>query len=113
MRLPSSEENVDFVDGIRTFGGSGSATSKTGFAVHGYTCNRSMGKRVFCNSDGDLLIGMLVFFLFFAREYLSCFKRIFVEMLSYELGKGENFSYCSIYWYVYSFRVPFSCNSAE
>ena len=37
-------------------GGSGSAATKTGFAVHIYSCNTDMGDKAFVNSDGDFLI---------------------------------------------------------
>uniref|UniRef100_A0A7S2TWK8 homogentisate 1,2-dioxygenase n=1 Tax=Lotharella oceanica TaxID=641309 RepID=A0A7S2TWK8_9EUKA len=54
--LPAEKDETDFIDGLRTVGGSGSAESKAGFAVHVYTANKSMGNRVMCNSDGDFLI---------------------------------------------------------
>ncbi|GAB5369158.1 hypothetical protein AAMO2058_001381600 [Amorphochlora amoebiformis] len=56
LPLPDAKESVDFVQGLRTMGGAGSAAGKAGFAVHCYSCNSSMGKRVMCNSDGDFLI---------------------------------------------------------
>lgn len=54
FKLPSSP--TDFVQGLSTLMGSGSAETKTGLAIHIYAFNRSMGTRVFCNSDGDFLI---------------------------------------------------------
>jgi len=54
--LPKEEEQVNFLDGLRTLGGSGSAETKTGFAVHIYSFNASMKNKAFVNSDGDLLI---------------------------------------------------------
>ncbi|KAJ1725905.1 hypothetical protein LPJ61_005561 [Coemansia biformis] len=48
--------DVDFVDGMRTIGGAGDTALKNGLAVHIYTATTSMGRRAFCNSDGDLLI---------------------------------------------------------
>ena len=54
--LPAASESVDFVQSLKTVGGSGSAETKTGFAVHIYAFNKSMGNRSFCNSDGDMLI---------------------------------------------------------
>lgn len=36
--------------------GAGSAESKSGLAIHVFVANKSMGKRVLCNSDGDMLI---------------------------------------------------------
>eukprot|EP00873_Tetraselmis_striata_P029994 jgi/Tetstr1/450258/TSEL_037294.t2 len=50
------EEPVDFVHGLFTVAGSGSAASKTGFAIHMYTAKSDMVDSCFCNADGDLLI---------------------------------------------------------
>ncbi len=47
---------TDFVAGVRTIGGSGSAAARRGFAVHVYAANRSMEERAVCNADGDLLL---------------------------------------------------------
>lgn len=52
---------VDFVDGLFTVCGSGSAQSKNGFAIHMYVANADMKDRAMCNSDGDFLIGMVFF----------------------------------------------------
>jgi len=52
--LPDSP--VDFVDGMKTLGGAGSAELKTGVAIHIYAANKSMGNRAFVNSDGDFLV---------------------------------------------------------
>lgn len=38
--------------------GAGDASLKEGIAIHVYSCNASMGKTVFYNSDGDYLIGV-------------------------------------------------------
>eukprot|EP00466_Bigelowiella_natans_P015626 jgi/Bigna1/51908/estExt_Genewise1Plus.C_40072 len=54
--MPKEEEKIDFIDGMRTVGGAGSAETKTGFAVHVYAANTSMANKAFVNSDGDLLI---------------------------------------------------------
>jgi homogentisate 1,2-dioxygenase len=57
--LPEKGESaprVDFVQGIRTVGGQGDATSKEGIAIHIYSANTSMTNRAFCNNDGDLMI---------------------------------------------------------
>jgi len=54
--LPRSEEEVDFVDGLKTIAGHGDPTAKEGLAVHVYLVNKSMEKRAFCNNDGDRLI---------------------------------------------------------
>ncbi|WP_188702693.1 homogentisate 1,2-dioxygenase [Silvimonas iriomotensis] len=47
---------VDFVDGLVTVAGNGSATLQHGFAIHWYACNQSMSERVFCNADAEMLI---------------------------------------------------------
>ncbi|OQV20392.1 Homogentisate 1,2-dioxygenase [Hypsibius exemplaris] len=54
--LPKDTDNVDFVDGLRTLAGAGSAKDRRGCAIHIYVCNQSMGDRAFYNSDGDFLI---------------------------------------------------------
>lgn len=53
--LPESTP-VDFIDGLKTLGGSGDPASKTGLAIYIYTANSSMNSRCFYNSDGDFLI---------------------------------------------------------
>ncbi|KAJ1718524.1 hypothetical protein LPJ53_006475, partial [Coemansia erecta] len=50
------ENSVDFVDGLRTLGGAGDPAVKNGLAVHIYTASRSMDRRAFCSSDGDILL---------------------------------------------------------
>ncbi|KIW04855.1 homogentisate 1,2-dioxygenase [Verruconis gallopava] len=54
--LPESATRVDFIQGLKTIGGQGDATSKSGIAIHVYSANESMGRKAFCNNDGDLLI---------------------------------------------------------
>ena len=56
LPIPGDEREVDFVDGLATLVGSGSAESRSGVAVHVYAANASMQDRAFCNVDGDLLI---------------------------------------------------------
>jgi homogentisate 1,2-dioxygenase len=46
----------DFVDGLVTLCGAGSARMRRGYALHRYSANRSMESRAFHNADGDLLI---------------------------------------------------------
>ena len=52
--IPSAP--TDFLDGILTICGNGSAKTQTGMAVHVYRANVSMEKRVLSNADGELLI---------------------------------------------------------
>jgi homogentisate 1,2-dioxygenase len=54
--LPAPTNPVDFVDGLITFAANGDAGAQVGLAIHLYTANRSMGERVFCCADGELLI---------------------------------------------------------
>ncbi|RHY10318.1 hypothetical protein DYB26_001407 [Aphanomyces astaci] len=56
MALPASSESVDFVQGLKTIGGAGDPTMKTGMAVHMYAANASMVDKCFYNSDGDFLV---------------------------------------------------------
>lgn len=44
------------MDGLKTIGGQGDPTLREGIAVHVYVSNKSMGKKAFCNNDGDMLI---------------------------------------------------------
>jgi homogentisate 1,2-dioxygenase len=50
------EVSVDFIDGLKTLGGSGDPAHKVGLAIHIYAANTSMNARCFYNSDGDFLI---------------------------------------------------------
>lgn len=57
--VPAADgERVDWVDGLVTMCGAGSAEAKEGIAVHLYAFNASMSAadRAFSNADGDLLI---------------------------------------------------------
>ncbi|KAK5674341.1 hypothetical protein LTS10_012925 [Elasticomyces elasticus] len=54
--LPKQHEDVDFVDGLHTLGGSGDPNLRQGLAMYVYTMNRSMQQRAFCNGDGDFLL---------------------------------------------------------
>jgi len=50
------EQGVDFVRGLSTVCGAGSAAARAGFAVHVYACDASMRDRCLANADGDLLV---------------------------------------------------------
>jgi len=54
--IPSSSTKVDFIDGLKSFGGNGDPTLREGLAVHMYASNASMENKAFCNNDGDFLI---------------------------------------------------------
>jgi homogentisate 1,2-dioxygenase len=54
--LPVPSTPADFVDGLFTLGGAGSARLRRGFAVHLYAANRNMEDRAFYDADGDLLL---------------------------------------------------------
>ena len=54
--LPLPKEPVDFVDGLVTMAGNGSAEAQTGVGVHVYAANRSMQGRFFYDADGELLV---------------------------------------------------------
>ncbi|KAI0749402.1 homogentisate 1,2-dioxygenase [Daedaleopsis nitida] len=54
--IPSDNDKTDFVAGLKTIAGNGDPTLREGLATHIYAANESMGKRAFCNSDGDFLI---------------------------------------------------------
>jgi len=54
--LPMPEAATDFVEGLFTMAGNGSAASQAGIGIHLYAANRSMQDRFFYNADGELLI---------------------------------------------------------
>ncbi len=54
--IARAEGERDFVDGLVTICGAGSAVSRRGYAIHLYAANRSMEHRAFYTGDGDLLI---------------------------------------------------------
>ncbi|MEZ5485943.1 MAG: homogentisate 1,2-dioxygenase, partial [Lysobacteraceae bacterium] len=54
--LPLSEQAVDFVDGLFTMAGNGSAAGQHGVGIHLYAANRDMQGRWFYDADGELLI---------------------------------------------------------
>ena len=47
---------TDFVDGLFTMAGNGSAATQTGVGIHLYACNQSMQGRFFYDADGELLV---------------------------------------------------------
>ncbi|MGH8171861.1 MAG: homogentisate 1,2-dioxygenase, partial [Rhodanobacteraceae bacterium] len=54
--FPLPTEPTDFIDGLFTIAGNGSAAAQTGCGIHLYTANRSMQGRFFYDADGELLI---------------------------------------------------------
>ncbi len=54
--FPLPGKPADFVDGLFTVAGNGSAASQSGCGVHAYLANRSMEGRFFYDADGELLI---------------------------------------------------------
>jgi homogentisate 1,2-dioxygenase len=53
---PAQQSVADFVDGMFTVAGNGDAHAQSGVAAHVYVANRSMDKRYFVNTDGEMLI---------------------------------------------------------
>lgn len=54
--LPSPDAPTDFLEGLFTYGGNGSATSFSGAAIHGWVATRSMVDTAFFDADGELLL---------------------------------------------------------
>jgi homogentisate 1,2-dioxygenase len=54
--FPIPQAPTDFIDGLITIGGNGSAADQSGMAVHIYAANRSMAERYFYNADGEMLM---------------------------------------------------------
>ncbi|CAB3379020.1 Hypothetical predicted protein [Cloeon dipterum] len=53
--IPSSDNVVDFVQGLHTVCGAGDPKARNGIAIHVYLCNTSMVNLCFYNSDGNFL----------------------------------------------------------
>ncbi|HSQ95173.1 MAG TPA: homogentisate 1,2-dioxygenase [Croceibacterium sp.] len=53
---PLPEAKGDWLDGLITYGGNGDVGTGAGIGIHLYSANRSMERRVFQDSDGELLI---------------------------------------------------------
>jgi len=53
---PLPPADGDWLEGLVTYGGNGDVGAGAGIAIHLYSTNRSMDRRVFQNSDGELLI---------------------------------------------------------
>ena len=53
--LPAPDAPTDFLEGVVTMAANGAPHQQQGCAVHVYTANRRMGKRVFYDADGELL----------------------------------------------------------
>jgi homogentisate 1,2-dioxygenase len=54
--LPIPSAPVDFVQGLFTIGGNGSAAAQRGCAIYWYVANVSMTDTFFCDADGELLV---------------------------------------------------------
>ncbi len=54
--LPIPATPTDFIDGLETMAGNGSAAAQCGIGIHVYVANRSMQGRFFCNAYGEMLI---------------------------------------------------------
>jgi homogentisate 1,2-dioxygenase len=54
--LPLPAAPTDFIDGLLTMAGNGSAAMHSGIGIHVYAANRSMQGRFFYDADGELLI---------------------------------------------------------
>ncbi|MBS0570339.1 MAG: homogentisate 1,2-dioxygenase [Proteobacteria bacterium] len=53
---PLPKSPADFIDGLFTVAGNGSAAAQAGIGIHLYAANRSMQDRFFYDADGELLI---------------------------------------------------------
>jgi homogentisate 1,2-dioxygenase len=53
---PLAHAEGDWLEGLLTYGGNGDAAAGTGIGIHLYAAHRSMERRVFQDSDGELLI---------------------------------------------------------
>jgi homogentisate 1,2-dioxygenase len=53
--LPMPARGVDWLDGLQTLAGNGSAEEGTGVTVHLYACNQPMTGRALLSADGEML----------------------------------------------------------
>ena len=53
---PLPGDAIDWLDSLVTYCGNGDVAAASGIGIHLYACNRSMTRRAFQNSDGELLI---------------------------------------------------------
>lgn len=60
FKIADAAESKDFVQSLHTICGAGDPRNRNGIAVHMYLCNASMEDSAFYNSDGDFLIGELM-----------------------------------------------------
>jgi len=69
------DEQIDFIDGMKTVCGAGDPKVRHGVAIHIFVCNVSMEDKCFYNSDGDFLIvpqlGRLIVTTEFGRMYVE------------------------------------------
>lgn len=49
--IPSADNKVDFVDGLKTLAGTGEPSLKSGLAIHMYLCNTDMVQRAYINNE--------------------------------------------------------------
>ena len=85
------EENVDFVNGLKTICGAGEVFTRNGLAVYVYACNNSMTNKAFYSADGDFLIGRLKSTM---EHLLYC---SFQVRISYILARGRVYMYLYFY----------------
>jgi len=56
FKLPSDEDKINFLEGLKTIAGNGDTNLREGLAIHVYLANTSMYNKAFCNGDGEMLI---------------------------------------------------------
>src|SRR5690606_19697174 len=54
--LPPPEQPTDFIEGLESYAGNGSAEAQHGIGIHLYAANRDMQGRYFYSADGEWLI---------------------------------------------------------
>ena len=54
--MPAPSPGTDFIDGLFTMAGTGSAATRAGVGIHLYAANASMRARAFYNADAEMLI---------------------------------------------------------
>ena len=64
------EEQHDFVQGMKVIAAAGDPTVRSGISIFIFTANTSMDKKAFYSSDGDILLGMILYSFNFLRLFV-------------------------------------------
>ena len=66
-----TDEQHDFIEGMKLIAGAGEPTMRAGLGVFMYTATVSMTNKSFYSSDGDFLIGQILLFFLFQNKIIT------------------------------------------